>query len=149
RYLIHDRDPLFTAEFLKMLADAGVQSVKLPPRSPNLNAHTERFVRTIKDSCLEPTRRLFLLPRPHPHRDANPGTVFPTLAPGGRLSRRQTIPGFRRSPEPGGEGHHPHGSPWFVEGYGDGAEGLRGESGREGPDSASPAKGIKCWVMDR
>ena len=36
RYLIHDRDPLFTAEFLKMLADVGVQSVKLPPRSPNL-----------------------------------------------------------------------------------------------------------------
>ena len=53
RYLIHDRDPLFTAEFLKMLADVGVQSVKLPPRSPNLNAHAERFVRTIKESCLD------------------------------------------------------------------------------------------------
>jgi hypothetical protein len=26
RYLIHDRDPLFTTEFLKMLADAGVKS---------------------------------------------------------------------------------------------------------------------------
>ena len=38
RYLIHDRDPLFTAEFLSMIADAGVESVKLPPRSPNLNA---------------------------------------------------------------------------------------------------------------
>jgi transposase InsO family protein len=50
RYLIHDRDPLFTAEFLKMLADAGVASVKLPPRSPNLNAHAERFVRTIKET---------------------------------------------------------------------------------------------------
>src|SRR5438045_8887819 len=31
----------------------GVKSVKLPPRSPNLNAHAERFVRTIKESCLE------------------------------------------------------------------------------------------------
>jgi transposase InsO family protein len=51
--LILDRDPLFTAEFLKMLADTGVQSVKLPPRSPNLNAHAERFVRTIKESCLD------------------------------------------------------------------------------------------------
>ena len=38
RYLIHDRDPLFTAEFLGLLAVSGVQSVKLPPRSPNLNA---------------------------------------------------------------------------------------------------------------
>jgi len=36
-----------------MLADAGVKSVKLPPRSPNLNAHAERFVRTIKESCLK------------------------------------------------------------------------------------------------
>ena len=35
RYLIHDRDPLFTTEFLQTLADAGVASVKLPPRSPN------------------------------------------------------------------------------------------------------------------
>jgi transposase InsO family protein len=53
RYLIHDRDPLFTAEFLSLLEDVGVASVKLPPRSPNLNAHAERFVRTIKESCLE------------------------------------------------------------------------------------------------
>ncbi len=52
RYLIHDRDPLFTAEFLNILADSGVKSVKIPPRSPNLNAYAERFVRTIKESCL-------------------------------------------------------------------------------------------------
>ena len=53
RYLIHDRDPLFTAEFLHMLADAGVKAVKLPPRSPNLNAYAERFVRSIRESCLD------------------------------------------------------------------------------------------------
>ena len=53
RYLIHDRDPLFTAEFLDTIADAGVDSVKLPPRSPNLNAYAERFVRSIKESCLD------------------------------------------------------------------------------------------------
>jgi hypothetical protein len=47
RYLIHDRDPLFTTEFLQTLADSGVASVKLPPRSPNRNARAERFVRTI------------------------------------------------------------------------------------------------------
>ena len=35
RYLIHNRDPLFTAEFLNAIAEAGVESVKLPPRSPN------------------------------------------------------------------------------------------------------------------
>ena len=53
RYLIHDRDPLFPHEFLSTLNDVGVESVKLPPRSPNLNAHAERFVRSIKESCLE------------------------------------------------------------------------------------------------
>src|SRR5262249_38600672 len=31
----------------------GIKSVKLPPRSPNLNAYAERFVRSIKESCLE------------------------------------------------------------------------------------------------
>jgi putative transposase len=53
RYLLHDRDPLFTAGFAKTLRTMGVQSVKLPPRSPDLNAYGERFVRTIKGSCLE------------------------------------------------------------------------------------------------
>lgn len=53
RYLIHDRDPLFTAEFLRTLESVGVKSVKLPPRSPNLNPHAERFVRSIKESCLD------------------------------------------------------------------------------------------------
>ena len=41
RYLVHDRDPLFTAEFLSALSEAGIQSVKLP-RSPNLNTYAER-----------------------------------------------------------------------------------------------------------
>jgi putative transposase len=53
RNLIHDRDRLFTSEFLSTLAEAGTESVKLPPRSPNLNSCAERFARTIKESCLE------------------------------------------------------------------------------------------------
>jgi putative transposase len=53
RFLIHDRDPLFTVAFRHTLADAGVRAVRLPPRSPNLNAFAERFVRTIKESCLD------------------------------------------------------------------------------------------------
>ena len=31
RYLIHDRDPLYTREFSSILAEAGIESVKLPP----------------------------------------------------------------------------------------------------------------------
>jgi putative transposase len=58
RYLIHDRDPLFTREFQNILASVGVNPVKLPPQSPNLNAYAERFVRSIKEACLD--RLIFL-----------------------------------------------------------------------------------------
>ena len=51
--LIHDRDPLCTQQFLSMLGEPGIESVKLPPRAPNLNAYAERFVRTIKEGCLD------------------------------------------------------------------------------------------------
>jgi transposase InsO family protein len=52
RYLILDRDPLYTEAFRELLKSAGVKPVRLPARSPNLNAYAERFVRTIKESCL-------------------------------------------------------------------------------------------------
>jgi transposase InsO family protein len=51
-YLIHDRDPLFTASFREVLKSSGVETVKLPTRSANLNAYAERFVRSIKSECL-------------------------------------------------------------------------------------------------
>ena len=52
RYLIHDRDPLFTRRFVEILEAAGVNSVKLPARSPNLNAYAERFVLSARRECL-------------------------------------------------------------------------------------------------
>jgi transposase InsO family protein len=52
KLLIIDRDSKYSTAFRSLLADAGVEPVRLPPRSPNLNAHAERFVRSIKDECL-------------------------------------------------------------------------------------------------
>jgi hypothetical protein len=52
RYLVHDRDPLFTDEFRGTLRAAGVECVKLPAGSPDLNAYAERFVLSIKSECL-------------------------------------------------------------------------------------------------
>jgi transposase InsO family protein len=52
RYLIHDRDPLFTDEFRNILRAAGVKCLKLPAQSPDLNAYAERFVLSIKSECL-------------------------------------------------------------------------------------------------
>ncbi len=53
RYLIHDRDSLYTDMFTRILKDAGVNCVRLPPKSPNLNAYAERFVRSIKSESLD------------------------------------------------------------------------------------------------
>src|SRR5215468_5840839 len=53
RYLLHDRDTKFTHAFGTLLKDSGVEPVLLPPRSPNLNAHCERFVRSIKEEALK------------------------------------------------------------------------------------------------
>ena len=52
RYLIHDRDPLYTSAFTSVLKSTGIRCIKLPPKSPNLNAYAERFVRSIKYECL-------------------------------------------------------------------------------------------------
>src|SRR5664280_593700 len=53
RYLIHDRASVFSENFRMILRAVGIESVRLPARSPYLNAFAERFVRTIKESCLE------------------------------------------------------------------------------------------------
>jgi len=52
RYVLHDRDAKFCAEFRETLAVAGVKCLRLPPRSPNLNAFAERWVRSVKEECL-------------------------------------------------------------------------------------------------
>ncbi len=62
RYVIHDRDPLFTREFCDVLRSAGVRSIKLPAQSPDLNAYAERFVLSIKSECLN---KLVLLGERH------------------------------------------------------------------------------------
>ena len=53
RYLIHDRDTKFTQAFDERLKASGVEPILLPPRSPNLNAHCERFIRSVKEEALE------------------------------------------------------------------------------------------------
>ena len=53
RYLIHDRDPLYRSEgFHDILRSSGVEPIKLPAKSPDLNAIAERFVKSVKYECL-------------------------------------------------------------------------------------------------
>ncbi len=48
-----DRDPVFTQKFRTRLARAGIEPIRLPRRSPNLNAFVERFNRSIQEECLD------------------------------------------------------------------------------------------------
>ena len=52
RYVLHDRDTKFCAEFRRTLEAGGVKCLQLPRRSPNLNAFAERWVRSVKQECL-------------------------------------------------------------------------------------------------
>jgi hypothetical protein len=70
---------------LQTLESAGVKSVKLPLCSPNLNAHAEPFVRSIKEPCLE--RMIFFgeASRERPFR-----TLWSTITPSGIIRASRT-----------------------------------------------------------
>jgi len=59
RYLLHDRDTKYSAAFRAIIESGQVKTLPLPPRSRNLNAYAERWVKSVKEECLR------LLQNPH------------------------------------------------------------------------------------
>ena len=53
RYVLMDRDASFCPAFKDILETDGVNPVPLPPKSPNLNAHLERYFGSLKSECLD------------------------------------------------------------------------------------------------
>jgi transposase InsO family protein len=53
KYLLMDRDTKFSEAFRVTLEEAGVEALRLPPRSPNLNPNIERLMRSVKEECLD------------------------------------------------------------------------------------------------
>jgi hypothetical protein len=53
RFLLHDRDAKYSEVFDSIFVSAGIEPLKLPPLSPNLNAFAERWIRSVKEECLD------------------------------------------------------------------------------------------------
>jgi putative transposase len=86
RYLLHDRDTKYSAAFRAIIESGRVKTLPLPPRSPNLNAHAERWVRSVKDECLSKIillgeRSLRRICRALPYRAKSPGEGQRPLVP--------------------------------------------------------------------
>jgi transposase InsO family protein len=109
RYVLHDRDAKFCAEFRETLATGGVKCLRLPPRSPNLNAFSERWVRSVKSECLsklilfgEASLRLALTnfcqhyPAERPHQGKGNVLLFPAQSGDGRVLRKERLGGLLR-----------------------------------------------------
>jgi putative transposase len=62
RYVIHDRDRIFSKEMDKMVEALGVKVLRTPVRAPKANGFCERIVRTVRRECLD-----FLIPFSESH----------------------------------------------------------------------------------
>jgi putative transposase len=111
QFLIRDRDTKFTSSFDAVVASVGIETLRTPVASPRANAFTERFVRTIRNDCLD---HLLVVSQRHleaviteyirhynearPHRGLQLDQPLPrpatSAAPDGEVIRRDVLGGI-------------------------------------------------------
>jgi len=109
RFLIHDNDTIFTASFDAIFQTQGIEVIHTPYRAPNANAVAERWIRSVRQECLD---KLVLLGEWHvrrvlaeyvtfynrrrPHQGRNQQCPIPlTVVSGdGRVQRRDVLGGI-------------------------------------------------------
>ena len=64
RFLLHDRDAKFPAAFERVFASEGFKAILTPYRTPNANAYAERWVRSVREECLD---HLLIINEQHLH----------------------------------------------------------------------------------
>jgi putative transposase len=109
RFLLHDNDRKFTQAFDTIFRSAGIKVISLPYQAPNANAYAERWVRTVREECLDKLlvineRRLGQMMREHtahynrsrPHQGIDQQTPisFPTPEPYGLVQCRNVLGGI-------------------------------------------------------
>jgi len=105
RYLVHDRDSIFSASLDESLGGLGLHVLKTPPRSPKANAHCERLIGTVRRECLDhvlplgETHTRWILSewvehynRGRPHSSLGPGFPVSTEPPISLQSHRHRLP---------------------------------------------------------
>ena len=114
RFLIHDRDSIFSEEIDNMLTATGLTVLKTPVRVPQANAHCERLIGTIRRECLDwmiPFNETHLrrilhewvrhYNRGRPHSSLGPGIPeWPTAMCTERSDRHQLPAGHHVTPKP-------------------------------------------------
>lgn len=111
RYLIHDHDTKFTDAFDTVFESEGVELVDIPYHAPNANAYAERWVRTVREECLDKViifnerhlRRVlheyvgyYNVRRPHQGLGQDSPTGMPPASPAGRVRYQKVLGGIIR-----------------------------------------------------